>query len=87
MPCDSRYMYGSETGPSYKDAFCSACSALEAAGLEVPPAAAELWELHKQEDQKRIHAEVASERKAQLRQSGLEKLTSAERDALGLRRE
>lgn len=85
MPCDSSYMIGTER--TYKDEFCSACTALEQAGISIPPAAAEAWARHKREDADRIASENANARLARLKREGMAKLTSAERDALGLRGE
>lgn len=67
-----------------KDAFCSACRALEEAGIEIPSAAKRAWAKHKKEDDKRLKQEVEKQYQA-LRKSGLSKLTKAEKDALGLR--
>lgn len=70
---------------AYKDGFCSACTALEEAGIKIPPTAHWLWLKHKQEDGERQAREDADAMRRELKAKALAKLSPAERDALGLR--
>jgi len=78
------------------DAFCSACTALSAAGIEIPIGASAKWAEHQAKDAARKkreqdEAEWRSQmdtRRAVLKEArvtAMNKLTPEERDALGLR--
>jgi hypothetical protein len=67
------------------DAFCSVCTVIEKAGLDIPAGARSVWLAHKKADAARIERENAEGERKRLREDGLKKLTQAERDALGLR--
>lgn len=63
---------------------CDRCKELEARGGEVPDWAKEWWAIHKQRDeQQRKHEEEAA-RSFQIRQQAILKLTSEERNELGV---
>jgi hypothetical protein len=70
-----------------EDAFCSVSRELIRVGLSLPEAARREWEVHEAKDKLRIARENSDSKRKKLKQSGLAKLTHAERDALGLRGE
>lgn len=65
---------------------CEACGIIDKAGFGSPlsPDLAAWWKQHQKDDRRRKAAEQSAIRKSQLKLRAMAKLTSEERDALGL---
>lgn len=85
MPCTDGGPSPGEHPQDYADAFCSACRALEAAGVPIPIGAQKLWRKHKKEDEDRQRWEDQDRKRAAIKKTAMKKLSAVERDALGLR--
>lgn len=89
MPCRDDY----PPGPTIHDQkvelekmLCRACKLLDANEVDYSMYLdlSEWWYKHQEEDRKRIEAKKAEREKKKIRKAALEKLTPAERKALGL---
>jgi hypothetical protein len=88
MLCYDSRNDGAYIAAEYANMLCQLCSLAESCApalLNTVPELSIWWEQHKREDVERQKCELRARDKQELRRKAIQKLTTAEREALGIR--